>query len=265
MHQHLTISELFIYPIKGMSGIALSKSEVTQLGLKYDRRYMIVDEHNQFISQRNFSLLCLFKIEIDEQGFVVSYQGNTIVIPFFINEGESIKVKIWDDEVNAIIASTNINQFLCKHLSINCKLVYMPNSAQRWVDKNVVPEDHIVSFADAYPILLIGKKSLHLLNEKLAEPIEMNRFRPNITFLGGEAHEEDQWINFSVNNVKFKGVKACARCVVTTINQQTGLSSKEPLKTLATYRSFKQKINFGQNVIVLNKGEIAVGDEIILA
>jgi uncharacterized protein YcbX len=102
------------------------------------------------------------------------------------------------------------------------------------------------------------------LNSKLDEPIEMNRFRPNIVFEGGNAHIEDVMKKFSIAEVVFQGVKACARCQVPTINQQTASISKEPTKTMASYRKFGNKINFGQNVIVMHEGTIRVSDKIVL-
>jgi hypothetical protein len=75
---------------------------------------------------------------------------------------------------------------------------------------------------------------------------------------------EDTLKKFTIADVDFKGIKPCARCQVPGINQQTGIVSKEPTRTLASYRNFDHKINFGQNIIVMNEGEIRVGDKIIL-
>jgi len=263
MTQDYFISQLNIYPIKGLGGIAVSESLVAERGFKFDRRYMLIDENNQFISQRSFSILCLFKMQFCDDGFMVSFKNEFILLPFNIQQGQSIQVKIWEDEVTALVANENINKFFRKHLSLQCKLVYMPDASQRLVDKNFVSADNNVSFADGYPVLIIGQQSLNLLNAKLDESIEMNRFRPNIVFEGGVPHEEDGWYNFNINGVKFNGVKPCARCQVPTINQLTAEQSKEPLKTLATYRNFNHKINFGQNIIVLNTGKISIGDKIL--
>jgi uncharacterized protein YcbX len=264
MNEAFYISHLFIYPIKGLPGITLKASFVTTRGLEYDRRWMLIDEQNQFISQRAFPNLCLFKIEMVEEGFLVTYNANSTLVPFEIIDGEKVQVKIWDDEVAAFSAHESINDFFSQQLKIKCSLVFMPNESNRWIDKNFVKEDVPVSFADGYPVLLIGQESLNFLNSKLDETIEMDRFRPNIVFEGGLAHEEDLMVNFSIADVHFKGVKPCGRCQVPGINQQTGIISKEPTRTLASYRNFNSKINFGQNIIVLKEGKICVNDKIIL-
>jgi uncharacterized protein YcbX len=92
----------------------------------------------------------------------------------------------------------------------------------------------------------------------------MERFRPNIVFTGGAPNEEDAWKTFTIGNVHFAGVKPCARCVMTTIDQQTGESGKEPLATLGSYRKTGNKVLFGQNVIPLSKGMIQIGDEVLI-
>jgi hypothetical protein len=225
---------------------------------------MLIDEHNQFISQRTFPNLCLFKVEIKEHGFSVTYDAKDILIPFELEQGRTVQVKIWDDKVEALLADSLINDFFSKQLQIKCSLVFMPDNSYRLVDKNFSNDDTHVSFADGYPILVIGQESLNLLNSKLVDPIEMNRFRPNIVFEGGNAHSEDLMKKFRIAEVDFLGVKPCARCQVPTINQHTGLMSKEPSRTLASYRNFDHKVNFGQNVIVMNEGIIRLSDKIVL-
>lgn len=256
------ITELFIYPVKGMGGIALEETKVTERGFEYDRRWMLVDENNVFISQRSFPQLCLFKLAFCSTGFKITFNNEELIIPFSISEGQAIQVSIWNDSVSAIVADKQANDFFSKHLSQASKLVYMPGGSNRLVDKNFVKTNHVVSFADGYPVLIIGQASLNLLNSKLTEPVAMNRFRPNIVFTGGEAHQEDLWRTIAIADSEFKGVKACARCQVPNINQEDATLNKEPVRTLAGYRSFDHKINFGQNLIVVKKGVVHSGDSI---
>ena len=122
----------------------------------------------------------------------------------------------------------------------------------------------MVSLADGYPLLIIGESSLADLNKRLAFPLPMNRFRPNLVFRGGEPYEEDIWRNFTVGRNRFVGVKPCARCVLTTVDQDTGKKGIEPLLTLAKYRKRDGGVYFGQNVIALDNYEIKEGDGITL-
>ena len=138
----------------------------------------------------------------------------------------------------------------------------MPLTEKRLVDRDYAMNDEVVSFADGYPCLLIGQSSLDGLNEKLADPIRMDRFRPNFVFTGGEPHIEDSFKTFHIGQVLFSAVKPCARCVLITIDQQTGEKGQEPLRTLASYRTVGKKIMFGQNLLHQQLGIIRVGDEV---
>jgi uncharacterized protein YcbX len=88
----------------------------------------------------------------------------------------------------------------------------------------------------------------------------MDRFRPNIVFTGGLPFQEDDMKQFSIGGIQFFGVKSCARCTITTIDQQSGVKGKEPLKTLSTYRAKNNHIYFGQNLLYQGGGTIRVGD-----
>jgi uncharacterized protein YcbX len=122
----------------------------------------------------------------------------------------------------------------------------------------------MASFSDGVPFLLIGRSSLDDLNNRLKDPLPINRFRPNIVFTGGQPYQEDIIDSFTINNIAFNGVKLCARCVMITIDQNNASGSKEPTKTLASYRLKNKKIYFGQNLIHSGTGQISVGDELIL-
>jgi hypothetical protein len=138
----------------------------------------------------------------------------------------------------------------------------MPDSSRRQVDEKYALQNDITSFSDGYPVLLIGQASLDDLNGRLDQPVPMNRFRPNIVFSGGTPYQEDGMKHFKVDGLDFFGVKPCGRCVMTTINQDTGSVGQEPLKTLSLYRTANNKVNFGQNVLHTGFGRIKVGDEI---
>ena len=136
----------------------------------------------------------------------------------------------------------------------------MPEEILRPVNPDYAREGDIVSFADAFPLLLISQASLDDLNSKLAVPVPMNRFRPNIVINGCGAFDEDGWKKIRVGNMVFHVMKPCGRCVTTTVDQSTGVQGKEPLATLSKYRKVDGKVLFGQNVIPEKRGMVHVGD-----
>ncbi len=259
------ITQLFIYPIKSLAGIAVQEAELCATGLLHDRRWMLVDRNNRFISQREFHELCLFQTAFTEKGISIRYKEDELIIPFYLTEGSPLMVTIWDDEVSALPAPGEINDWFSRQLNKDIRLVYMPDDTKRLVDTKYTNEKEIVSFADGYPLLVIGQASLDLLQSKVQEKMSIERFRPNLVFSGGEPHCEDTWQQFTINQLSFKGVKPCGRCVITTIDPSTGKTSAEPLKTLARYRQKEHKILFGQNTIAPLSGSIAVGMEILVS
>jgi len=262
----LNVSQLFIYPVKSLGGISLDKAEITDRGFRYDRRWLLVNEHNEFMTQREFPQMCLLQPSITESGIKINHKKNLVeyFLPFEGEESDEIIVQIWNDYCRARLVSEPANEWFSQMLSVRCRIVYMPEETKRKVDDNYAKNQEVNSFSDAFPFLIIGEKSLEDLNKKLTIPVPMNRFRPNIVFSGGDAHEEDLMKHFTINNVNFYGVKPCARCPIPTVDQETATQAKEPIKTLADYRTHNNKVFFGQNLLHKGAGTIKVGDEVII-
>ncbi|TCD28927.1 MOSC domain-containing protein [Pedobacter psychrodurus] len=259
------LSEINIYPIKSLGGIRLEKAQLEEKGLQYDRRWMLVDEEGIFITQRKHFELALLQVNISDGKLTVSHKTSPEQsISFSLDEdtGEQISVVIWNDTATALEVNKSVNDWFSDFLKFKVKLVKMPLTEKRLVDRDYALNEEVVSFADGYPCLIIGQSSLDGLNEKLTEPIFMDRFRPNFVFTGGEPHVEDNFQNFQIGEVLFSAVKPCARCVLITIDQQTGEKGQEPLRTLAGYRTVGKKIMFGQNLLHQHTGIISVGDEL---
>jgi uncharacterized protein len=260
-----TVAALYIYPIKSLGGIELSKATLTRRGLEYDRRWMLVDHNNQFLTQRTHPQMALLKTAIEDSFIVVHHlnePSSKIKIPLHPAPASTVTVEVWEDHCEAQYAENSINEWFSLKLGFPCKAVYMPDSSERKLDPlYAISDKDITGFADGYPLLMISEASLEDLNSRLEEPLPMDRFRPNIVISGTAAFAEDEMKKFFINNIRFYGVKLCGRCPITTTNQQTGERNREPLKTLATYRTINNKVCFGQNVIC-EEGAISVGDTI---
>lgn len=241
----LTLSEIWIYPIKSLAGIRLQRAIVKQKGLAYDRRWMLVDEAGRFLTQREHPEMSQFQITMDNIQLTIlnRISGQSIVLNLNgENDCESMPVIIWDDKVEAIEVSQEYSRWFSEQLKIKSKLVFFPETNARPVDPNYAIQNEHVSLADGYPFLIIGQSSLDDLNKRLQEPIPMNRFRPNFVFTGGMPYAEDSWHRFSVGKNKFAGVKPCGRCVLPNVNQQTGKKGIEPLATWQ--RIVKQEVKY---------------------
>ena len=258
----MIVEKLFEYPVKGLLGNEICCATVNKRGLAMDRRWMLVDTEGNFLSQRKLPDLTKFLPSFHDSLTIKHLpSGETITIEpseFLTNE----KVVVWGQECPAHGSANGINQWLNGHLNDTVKLVYMDENDIRPVESS--NNSDIVSFADGYPVLLTTKASLDDLNQKLESQIDINRFRPNILIDGDIPFTEDGWQRIKIGAVTFKVAKKCARCHVINIDQESGLSSKEPLKTLSTYRKEGNKVNFGVNLIPENNGIIHEEDEVTI-
>jgi len=266
----LYLSDIYIYPIKSLGGIRMQTAEVEARGLRYDRRWMLVDEKGDFLTQRQHAQMALLQVSLQQEGLKVHHkQGNLapLHIPFAAAgvPRQELQVTVWDDTVPAEEVDPEISRWFTKALGMPARLVHMPPQSRRLVDTAYAAHGEIVSFADGYPYLIIGQAALDDLNSRLDQPVPMDQFRPTFVFRGGEPFAEDSWSDFTIGSQRFRAVKPCARCVVTTINQATAEKSPEPLRTLATYRQFRNKIMFGQNVLPGSNGTVQVGDKLQVA
>lgn len=263
----MLLSEIWIYPVKSLGGIRLSESQVEEKGLQYDRRWMIVDENGKFITQRVNTKMALLDVSLHKEGLVLSHRydiENNILVPFEPVSGRAVQVKVWKDVVMARTICDQADDWLTQQLGKQVRIVEMDESTRRQMDQDYASPGTLVSFADDFPFLLISQASLDDLNSKLAEPVEMKRFRPNFIVSGTEPFAEDLWKYITIGNIRFHVAKPCERCVLTTINPATGTKGLEPLKTLATYRKADNKILFGQNLVSTQTGKLREGDEIFI-
>lgn len=275
----MRVSEINIYPIKSLGGISVSESIIDDRGFRDDRRFMLVDENNDLLTQRDVSKLATFGVELTADSLLITEEAaGKLEISRSFQSAEKTEVRVWDSFCDALVAEGSINQWFSDILEKDCRLVQMPESTNRQINQLFNKGNEVVSFADGYPYLLIGEDSLIELNTRLDSKILMNRFRPNIVVSGSKAFAEDGWKKIRIGNTVFRSTKPCARCVVTTIDQSSGVSDvSEPLRTLATYRKSsdvfpetfgdyglgKNDVLFGQNLVAENFGEvIKIGDEI---
>lgn len=254
MEEKLTLSEINIYPIKSLTGFKVESATTTEKGLKHDRRWLITDENNRFLTQRVIPEMCLLHTsEVDSANFRITSisSGKSLILPYEIKEGNNEKVTIWNDDVNALHFNRETDEWFSEILKANCKLFYMPQSTKRYATEKAT-----VSFADGFPYLILGEAALSNLNSRLATPISIIRFRPNFVFKGGPPHLEDTFKQFHIGKVLFEAVRKCERCVIPNINPLNAIKELEPNAVLATYRREENQIYFGMNLISESVGEV---------
>ncbi|HEY7671130.1 MAG TPA: MOSC N-terminal beta barrel domain-containing protein [Gammaproteobacteria bacterium] len=258
------VSAINIYPIKSCRGFSVPEAEVEARGLAGDRRYMLVDANGKFLTQREHTRMALIDVHATRDGYRVEAPGQPpLEIPHALASGVESEVRIWRDTVPATLAGEDINIWFSQYLGFACGLVYQALDQHRPVTNDAAEFDDEVSFADGAPILLISTGSLADLNGRLAAPVTMDRFRPNIV-VEAPPFIEDSWRSIAIGSAELAVAWQCGRCILPTIDPATGVKHPrgEPLETLRSYRRVGPKIMFGQNVIPRKRGTIRVGDSV---
>lgn len=256
------VTELNIYPVKSMRGIALPVMPITAMGPQWDRRWMLVDKAGGFISQREEPRLCLLDTVLGQEQLTVSAPSYSSVSVDTTARGEAREVEVWGDKVAAIDCGDSAAHWFSRFLKRDCRLVYMPATTTRQVDAAYSRVGDSVSFADGFPLLLISEASLDELNRRLEIPVTMAHFRPNIVVSGCEPFAEDRWQKVQLGAVEFDLVKPCSRCVIPSINPATAIKNSQVLRELAAFRRWQGKVYFGQNLIHRGLGKIALGESL---
>lgn len=258
----MNVQSLYIYPVKSLAGIPMPYLELDDFGPSGDRRWMIVDAQGKFVTQRRLPKLALIGVVLDDGVVTIEIpgQGDFVLTPAI----EQQQVTVWRDQVFASSAQHVANEALSRFCGEPLRLVYMPDSTFRRVDPDRVADVRRVGFADGFPFLVANTASLDELNGRLAQRVDMRRFRPNIVISGAGPWAEDEWRELNIGGVSFRVVKPCSRCVLTTVDPDTGEKNPntEPLKTLAGYRKTPDGVIFGQNAVHEGRGRVVVGDSV---
>lgn len=162
----------------------------------------------------------------------------------------------------ALPVSRQADEWFQQFLHVFCRLVFMPEDAPHFVEPTYSLGQNLAAFT-SFPYHLLGEGSLNDLNQRLDMPVPLERFRPNLIIAGAPPFAEDSWHTLTINQCTFHTVRPCNRCAITTVDTTSGIrTNKEPLKTLMSYRTFQQKIWFGQYLLSRDTGTLRVGDSV---
>ena len=260
----LRLSALYRFPLKSGKGESLPQARLDKLGLVGDRRWMLVDEASgRFLTQRTEPKMSqLSALWNGAGGLTLSAQGFSPLEVALPDPDDNLRgVTIWRDTLRVPDAGDEAAQWLSGFIDKPVRLVHVPLQRARMTESGYGQDDDKVAFADGYPLLLIGQASLDDLSQKVGRSLEMLRFRPNLVIEGSEAFAEDGWKRIRIGDVEFRVVKSCSRCILTTIDPQTGErdANREPFATLNNYRKQEGGAMFGQNLVNDGEGVLEVG------
>lgn len=260
----MQLSALYRYPLKSARGESLSSSPLEALGLRGDRRWMLVEpESGRFLTQRLLPQMSqLSALYNATGGLSLSAPGHgCLEVALPDPEADLRGVTVWRDSLRVPDAGDAAAEWLSAFLGRPCRLVQVPEARARRVDTGYAQPGDKVAFSDGFPLLLIGQASLDDLSARVGRPLEMLRFRPNLVIEGSAPYAEDGWKRIRIGTIEFEVAKGCSRCILTTIDPQTGErnADREPLTTLKTYRERDGDVYFGQNLLPRGTGELRLG------
>lgn len=226
---------------------------------------MVIDSDNRFLTGRVVPRLVRFCAEVDQGTLRLSVDGDHLTVS---DDFETVReVVVWKDVLEVADCGDQVAEWLSRHLGRDVRLVFQRDQDRRWLPegKRVFEADE-VSFADGYPLLLIGTASLDALNRSLQRPVAMDRFRPNLVVKTKTPYVEDSWRDIVIGQTPFTVASQCTRCVFTTIDPDTGErdSNGEPLATLLRTRRRQSDLKpvFGVNLVPNSEGRVYEGDAV---
>ncbi|UYG06525.1 MOSC domain-containing protein [Halomonas sp. M4R1S46] len=275
----MRITQLNIYPVKSLRGIALETATLTRRGLAFDRHWMLVDDDHRFVTQRELPAMAGVTVRLTDEALVLEHpRVAPLIVPLARTGQPRCTVRIWKDTCESLDEGAAAADWLAEALGRGLRLVRFPDDSRREVEAGYLRvergERADTAFPDGYPFLVASEASLSALNERLASqglaPVPMSRFRPNVVVEGTTPFAEGLWDALEAGDAGYRlGLrKPCKRCKIITQDQRTGEAPvpKEPLRTLVAMDTQPgwRGAYFGQNAILLDGGgrTIAVGDRL---
>ena len=264
---------LTYYPVKGLAGVSVERTEVGPAGLRHDRTFMLVEPDGTFLSQRKDPKMAVLRVGVlgDGSGLRLSAGDGDVLEIEVAYDGKRRDVSLFDKWFGAgVVQDPAADAWFTECLGRPAALVRVTPEHERpgWG-----VHGGETGFGDAHALLITSLSSLDGLNERIVESggdaIPMNRFRPNLVVSGWpEPHTEDKVFRASVGSLELGYAARAIRCAVPTVNQATGeKSGPEPTRTLARYRrqpDYGGGVSFGMKAAVLTPGSVAVGDEFLV-
>jgi len=264
------LSTIHTFPLKSGAALTHDAAQVETRGLHNDRRWMVIDADSAFVTARKQPRLTLIRAQPRSDGGVdlAAPGGAGLSVAAPPPDGARVATAVWGVGITPLLADDAAHAWISAWLGAPHRLVHMDAACERrlrWqYDGKYGTDADQVSLADGFPLLLISQAALDHLNDKLAQPVPMLRFRPNLVVTGTTPHAEDAWRRVRIGELEFEVAKSCTRCVLTTVDFTRGAfdPSGEPLKTLIGYRRRDGGVQFGQNLIPRRLGTLKVGDEL---
>jgi uncharacterized protein len=234
------IDQLLIYPVRSIGGMSVSYAHITTGGsLAGDREWVVVRPDGSLIWQGDVPRMTLLSARIDNGALtLIGQDGNVGPTAEDAPDGQTTITQDGYTLVG-IDQGDEVANWLSDQLTTRCRLVHIGEEAHRWGGLN--------------PIHAISLASLSALNTRLAkhghEPVEAERFRPNVVLSGVHAafaEELETEMNFGEAALAIR--EPCVRCELPNISREDASRGKNPLKMIGAMsrdRAASRPASFG--------------------
>ncbi len=260
----MQLVRITVHPVKSLAGRDVSSAQLEPRGLVHDRRWMVVNTAGRFLTQRTIPWMAQVIAEPTASGLRLATPGRPDCRVDAI-QGVSRDVTVWSDTVQAEVPSEAANEWLSEVLGTRCQLVRLPHQTTRPVDPRFGRSGDQTSFADGFPLLMLGTASLADVASQVPGYGDASRFRANLLFDGAPPWAEDHWRRVRIGEVELELVKPCSRCIMVNVHPQSGTLDPrgQPLRALSAWRKNDQgKVVVGQLAVPRRLGTLRVGDPI---
>ena len=278
------VDSIFRYPVKSMMGEKIEETCVTSNGVLGDRVWAVRDEVRGGIRGAKkiphlMQLSAAYVVEPTEHGSdpaeVTLADGEVIRtddqnINARLSQALDHKVTIWP-----IMPKEQLDHYRrgapdSDDLETELRQVFGRTADEPLPDLSIFPPEILEyesppgTYFDAFPILILSKKSLAVMNQRLPGSIfDQKRFRPNLLiedFNGVSDFPEQAWEGFrlKVGSAVLKAEVVCPRCVVTTHGFEKLPKDPSIMRGLVK----ENNGNLGLYASVEEAGKISEGDKI---
>ena len=258
----MTISAIHVYPVKGLGGCALSRTEVTPHGLRDDRRFGVAfadaaaaadllggavawKPWEVFVSLKKYEAAARVQARV-----TAAEGGGGTRLTLCHKDGRTISGNPQDaaerrgleDFLQAVLQGEGAGG--------GGGLRLMESGAQPLWDEH----GEVLS--------CINLESLSALEAAEQVPPQAARYRANLEFAGGVPWEEEAWRGvLHIGGVRLRVGEGIPRCAATLVNPDTAVRDCHPPKSLIAARGHNE---FGVFLQVVEGGELACGMEVTL-
>ncbi|XP_012554883.2 mitochondrial amidoxime reducing component 2 isoform X1 [Hydra vulgaris] len=278
------VSSIRTHPLKSAKPIELQHAVISDLGIEFDRQFVLLNEHGTVMTLRKFPTFVLISQKITADGIILEADGHEkLLLPLKMlkADGDHVAdIKVFGLSAEGVHVSEDADLWFQKYFKHNgCKLYCFPKDGRpRFTQeksikrKKFADDQDMLMFADGCPLLVLSESTVEKLNENLSQSVTINNFRPNIVITGCKPESEYDWHLLKIGSSIIKALYPCVRCVATTVDPFSGCldSDGEPLKTIQRvcaaskekFPDFAGKPIFGFNYGVKKNGTIKVGDPV---